>query len=290
MKTACKQLNSIFFRSIIKPPFRLISVLMLCASVAFFSSSNAFLHAQDSDSNQLDIKSVQHALNESLGQGKHVNGWRNFFILTSSFAAIGVIVFALFILEKRYNVFEYKKSYNSPKGLFFELCAAHEFSRKQSKLLEKIAKELQLDNPIQLFIEPSYLVTAIDENLVPKSIVEIRRIYDDLFSDEMVSKTGIVGQDSSWFAWTEIADNPHAAELVREKKPTSNRQVPGVQDSWKPSLIDEINLIASGKTHVTETKYKPTGPKPTESDKPGKKYTSDDSGTATIAYNPSKRV
>ncbi|MGL6196305.1 MAG: hypothetical protein ACRC2T_15925 [Thermoguttaceae bacterium] len=263
---------------------RFLSAILICVGVALLFSGNTELFAQDIPSQKMDIEDVKHALNDRLGKGINPNGWRNFIIMTTGFAIIGGVVLVVFLLERHYHFSVRKESYNNPRHLFRELCSTHEFSRKQSRLLSKVAKELQLENPLLIFVEPKYLNNAIEENIIPGLTEDLKNIYHELYNDELVSKTEMNKHESSWFAWTEVSDNPNAAELVRETKRTSDTQGSGVhkvQDTWNPSMFDEINRIATGSNFHAATPLKEPH---TKSQKDKEDY-ENVSGIATVTYH-----
>jgi len=63
-------------------------------------------------------------------------------------------------LLRRWSRIPPEGSYCSPKHLWRELCRAHQLSRSQIRLLQRIATRGQLDVPCELFVESTHLKRA----------------------------------------------------------------------------------------------------------------------------------
>lgn len=68
------------------------------------------------------------------------------------FAALGVVIW--FVV--RYMSQRERRTYNSPRRLFNELCYAHGFNRRERRLLQRLARGQRLDHPALLFVDPQY--------------------------------------------------------------------------------------------------------------------------------------
>ncbi len=72
-------------------------------------------------------------------------------------AAVTLVVAAVLVLYLSLDRRDRQRKRNSPRGLFEELCKAHELSRAERKLLESIAAARRLADPGQLFVRPELL-------------------------------------------------------------------------------------------------------------------------------------
>ncbi|MDR1485225.1 MAG: hypothetical protein LBT09_10435 [Planctomycetaceae bacterium] len=78
-------------------------------------------------------------------------------------AVIGFIaLIVLALLLERYFVYRMKTVADSPAALFVELCAAHQLTRMERNLLERVAESADMNDPLPVFMEPKYLQEAID--------------------------------------------------------------------------------------------------------------------------------
>jgi hypothetical protein len=87
-------------------------------------------------------------------------------------------------------------SQDNPWNLFRELCSAHELSRSEQQLLRLIADEQDWENPLQIFIEPLHLKSALDHKRFEKSRSMIASLLIKLFDldmkDELLVETQII--------------------------------------------------------------------------------------------------
>lgn len=70
----------------------------------------------------------------------------------AAFVVIGVSVIAAVVIGAQF--FNSARHYSNPRGLFGELCKAHALSRKEIKLLRRIAKTQQVKHTATLFLDP----------------------------------------------------------------------------------------------------------------------------------------
>ncbi len=80
----------------------------------------------------------------------------HFIILALVVLVIASLVWAL----SRWQDAEAAWKLDSPQRLFTDLCKKHELSSKDTSLLKKIGRELQLPQPASMFCDPSILVSA----------------------------------------------------------------------------------------------------------------------------------
>ena len=78
-----------------------------------------------------------------------------------------VVIFAALIILARYGLRDDKdRPTNNPWQLFWELCRAHGLSRRESRLLCRLAKERKLSNPGDIFVDPRFF----DTSTLPRSL------------------------------------------------------------------------------------------------------------------------
>lgn len=72
---------------------------------------------------------------------------------------IGLAV-ALWLLARAAGRGQRRLARNSPRHLFVSLCRAHGLKRADRKLLRRLARQCQLQDPARLFVEPDWFVQA----------------------------------------------------------------------------------------------------------------------------------
>ncbi len=142
--------------------------------------------------------------------GKGSDRASNSTIIVAVVVVVASVVLSFWLYDRYSRSRSTKGGYTSIRGLFRDLCKAHELSRPQQVLLRKIAKELNLDDPLPLFIEPRYLLRALSDHLVPDSSDAIRTIVETIFSEDVAPDmpSGTGQHDPGWFTWTSITENP----------------------------------------------------------------------------------
>ena len=78
-------------------------------------------------------------------------------MLLATLIAIGVLIWALVTRMNRHSG---RERFHDPRGLFKELCKAHELKHTSRKLLSAIAKHQGLRQPARIFLEPARLEEA----------------------------------------------------------------------------------------------------------------------------------
>jgi len=197
-------------------------------------------------------------------------GWAsNFTLLVIAICIVAGIVLVSILVERYYRSRNTKNGYFSHNRLFRELCQAHEFTNEQQVILKNIARELQLESPVVLFIEPKHLELALTESVVASPPELIRQIFKALFSYEAASPGAMKEEDNTWFAWTKVTENPEADQLKREPKkerdkrdtPESLTELPQTRQ-WDPSLWQEVQQTAPAPTEPEQTTKEKPGYKP----------------------------
>ena len=77
----------------------------------------------------------------------------------------------LFVYWKRRR--DFSRRCNDPYQLFRELCAIHELNGSHQRMLKRLAQELQLHQPAQVFLTPS----AFGESGLPESLRDREQEY-----------------------------------------------------------------------------------------------------------------
>ncbi|MCL2305736.1 MAG: hypothetical protein FWC43_10370 [Planctomycetaceae bacterium] len=213
-------------------------------------------------------------------------------VSNTKYAAIAVCVVvgavtALVFAERYYRKRNTKNGFYSQNRLFRELCQSHELTKDQQAILRKIAKELQLDNPATLFIEPKHLELALSEQVVQYPQDAILQITNELFGHEVVPDEA--EGESSWFAWTKVIDNPEADQLKKVQKNKDDERddsgpftAPSQTQQWDPSFWQDIHRAINGQ--ISE-KNDPTSPQaPMDQSPPVKSQ--EQAGKEKAGYKP----
>ncbi|MDR2705445.1 MAG: hypothetical protein LBC02_06675 [Planctomycetaceae bacterium] len=106
-----------------------------------------------------------------------------------------LVIFLFYLLHKFYWE-QYVLSQDNPWNLFRELCSAHKLNRSEQQLLRQIADERHWENPLQIFIEPLHLKSALDHKRFEKSRSMIESLLIKLFDldvkDELLIETQVI--------------------------------------------------------------------------------------------------
>lgn len=121
------------------------------------------------------------ALNEGLARGFNPSSKIStlpYFIVT--FLVLGVLVAVLVYADRKYRQYQ-KEGYENPNLLFRELCGAHQLTKLERSLLRDIARELDLEDALPLFIDPKYFFQALEEPEFADSRRAIKYLLGKLF-------------------------------------------------------------------------------------------------------------
>lgn len=89
-------------------------------------------------------------------ENAHFN-FPHFIILALVVLVVASLIWAL----TRWQESEAAWNIDNPQRLFTDLCKKHELNSKDTLLLKKIGRELQLPQPASMFCDPSILVSAM---------------------------------------------------------------------------------------------------------------------------------
>ena len=232
-----------------------IGLLFVGGGLLFLSISSPSALAQPRKQPLTNVQKdnvVRKAFTDRFGSGRGKTSNTAILALIGCTAVVATLT--LILVGRYHRSRSTKDGYYSRSQLFRDLCKAHEFTNYQQTILRSIAKELQLNHPAMLFIEPKHLEMALVEPVVHHSQESIRQIFNELFSSEIVP-TGIPEEEqNSWFAWTHITTNPEADQLKKGSKTKespreiaeSSEEIPPTQQ-WDPSLWDDVHRAAKGQ-------------------------------------------
>lgn len=103
------------------------------------------------------------------GQGAKLQ-WGDLYMGLALVVAVGIGLFLLSRLAARQ---ERRRTFNSPRRLFRELCKAHRLTPVERRRLKQIARHQQLTQPARIFLEPERLSPA---NLSPELKAESQQV------------------------------------------------------------------------------------------------------------------
>ncbi|MDR1963659.1 MAG: hypothetical protein LBQ50_07765 [Planctomycetaceae bacterium] len=127
---------------------------------------------------QEQLKKLE-TVTQSIQQGSTGLALSHYYLFIFAFFVLGII---LFYLLYQYYWERHVLSLDNPWNLFRELCTAHELNRSEQLILRHIAEEQHWDNPLPVFIEPSYLQSALNHKRFEKSRSLIESLLEKLFS------------------------------------------------------------------------------------------------------------
>lgn len=96
---------------------------------------------------------------------------------------IGVLVY--YDIHRRRSE---QPGFDNPKYLFRELCAAHHLTAVERRFLRDFAEELDLEDPLPLFIEPRYFYDALNDHGHGFSVQMIRYLLVKLFDIKLAKE------------------------------------------------------------------------------------------------------
>ena len=225
--------------------------LLICGAV-LFCASQSYLAAQDAANapekpgRVNTFNDFSKSMSNTFGKSKNRTSNTTLIIFVVSFGSI--IVGALVAYDRYTKSRNTKEGYFSTESLFKDLCRTHNFDRTEQTILRKLAKEFQLSNPLDLFVEPRFLERALAERVVPYTQNQIRKIFLELFSPEQFSFDH-EEKAPSWFAWTVVKSNLDADQLKNESVPTLESQIYPDQakvQRWDPSLWEDVDRAVKG--------------------------------------------
>lgn len=103
------------------------------------------------------------------------------------------ILLVLVLILVRFNALDefFKQSVsNSPWYLYRELCTAHQLTRAEKRFLREMAEELDLDDPLPLFIEPEYFKKAYEMEFFAPSHSTLRYLAKKLLGLKLPDQPG----------------------------------------------------------------------------------------------------
>jgi len=248
--------------------FAAIVLLVVGGGLLLLSGSPSVVVAQS----QMTIEEKTEIMRHQFGHGGNSSISNTTLLIIAVCVIVGGLG-TLFVVDRVYRVYNTKNGYYSPGKLFRELCQSHEFTKYQQTILRDIARELQLKNPVVLFVEPRHLELAITEQVVRHPQESIRHIYSELFGIDARSIGAAKEENDTWFAWTKVITNPEADQLQKEGGPLTPTQ------QWSPALLKEVQRTAQGQPRKkadfssSESSQAPIAPLPPEQDQTAQEKT-----------------
>ncbi|MDR1270739.1 MAG: hypothetical protein LBK82_14580 [Planctomycetaceae bacterium] len=158
-------------------------------------------------------------IKQSVQQGNSRTIFSYYYLL---FISVLILTIALFYLLYKYYWERHTFSLDDPWNLFRELCTAHELTRLERQLLRHIAEERHWSNPLQIFIEPLHLKSALDLKRFEKSQSLIESLLEKLFNveikNELLTETQTVDPYS-----------PLTTTILYQNKETAKNELSGVK-------------------------------------------------------------
>ncbi len=102
-----------------------------------------------------------------------------------------------------------KSDLDDPKMLFRELCAAHRLTAAEKKFLRDFAEDMNLEDPLPLFIEPNYYVHALRDPLFERSGQIIAYLLNKFFDVTLTPE-----MPSSFAKSAQCADTEHVDTTI----------------------------------------------------------------------------
>jgi hypothetical protein len=97
-----------------------------------------------------DASAIVHA-GDHFRQGQSSFAWQGVAVIAAVAAGITLLIW----IAKSWADSRQRQNANSPLRLFRDLCSVHQLDHRQRRLLSRMAKQLRLEQPATLFIEPA---------------------------------------------------------------------------------------------------------------------------------------
>lgn len=120
------------------------------------------------------------ALRQGMGKG-FMTGFSdgNLYLYLGFFVILFTVIVGLVYYDANYR--QHHSNLENPWIVFRELCKAHQLTWTEAKFLKKLAVELDLDDPLPLFIEPRYFVGALENKALESSKPTIQYLLKKFF-------------------------------------------------------------------------------------------------------------
>jgi len=97
------------------------------------------------------------------------------------FLGIAAAIIVAFLGWQVWRQKKKEKELNDPTFLVYELNAAHQLSEPQKRLMQELSEKHSLPTSLKLFIEPKYLLDALDNETFAPSRPEVQQLLYKLF-------------------------------------------------------------------------------------------------------------
>ena len=111
--------------------------------------------------------------------------WNDLFMLLAIVLALAAAAWFLTRVARR----ERRRRTNSPRGLFQELCQAHQLDRQSRNLLWQLAKHQELSHPARVFLDPERFEPGQLPELLPTQVQRLANLRQQLFVEEALEPT-----------------------------------------------------------------------------------------------------
>jgi len=129
--------------------------------------------APDSDIDRVSRSFQREFANETL-QGQTLV----YFVL---FLVVAALIIAGFIGWQVWRQKRMEKELSDPIFLVYELNVAHQLSEPEKRLMQELSEKHSLATSLNLFIEPKYLLDALDNETFASSRPEVQQLLYKLF-------------------------------------------------------------------------------------------------------------
>ena len=103
--------------------------------------------------------------------------------ILTGLAILACVVTGAILLTRMLTREERLQRTNNPWALFRSLCRAHQLQRQEVRLLRRVARAQQLDQPARLFLEPEWIHTLRDNPRFRHDLTTLEQLGRQLFAD-----------------------------------------------------------------------------------------------------------
>ena len=97
------------------------------------------------------------------------------------FLGIVTVIFASFVAWQMWTRKRVERTLNDPMFLVYELNSAHQLSEQEKRLMLELSEKNLLSTPLKLFVEPKYLLDALENEKFVSSQPTVQILLFKLF-------------------------------------------------------------------------------------------------------------
>jgi len=169
----------------------------------------------------------------------------------------GIVLF--FVVWLAYQFFMHRKKISSPDtawGLYRKLCQVHNLSVMEMYLVSKISRQVGLDDPLPLFVEPNYIKQVLADKTMARHHPTVQVLLEKIFGcdQEILQQTVDAGELSPKTLYGEnetmddnLPDTKHSSQEGRKTVVSVIDAAADHRDESSPGRFEESLSVPGGE-------------------------------------------